>query len=292
MRLMPCWARAGPIGGAGLALPALIASVTTALTFFAITCYPLPCVAKRPAGRLLTDVQPGRLDCHPSIPMVYVSLRLLHLQEVQFDRCFPSEEGNHDAHFGLFDINVSHGAGKVIERPINDTHALAHLEGDFDLGRFLLHAAHDGLDFFWTQGRGFVTHAYKARDAGRVAYHVPTVFVHFHLDEDVTRKYTPFDGLAFTFLDFNLFFRGYHHVEDFVLHSHRLNALFDSVAHLIFVARIAVNDVPLLFLVYGNLNPFTVFACADEGTHRPYTLSPLAGQQVVALDALRGAVYA
>src|SRR5579859_5052568 len=36
IRLMPCCASAGPIGGAGLALPALIASVTTAFTFLAI----------------------------------------------------------------------------------------------------------------------------------------------------------------------------------------------------------------------------------------------------------------
>src|SRR5829696_1759188 len=36
IRLMPCCASAGPIGGAGLALPALICRVTIALTFLAI----------------------------------------------------------------------------------------------------------------------------------------------------------------------------------------------------------------------------------------------------------------
>src|SRR3990172_2863279 len=37
IRLMPCPARAGPIGGAGLAFPASIRTVTTAFNFFAIT---------------------------------------------------------------------------------------------------------------------------------------------------------------------------------------------------------------------------------------------------------------
>jgi len=34
--LMPCWARAGPTGGAGVALPAGNCSLTTATTFLAI----------------------------------------------------------------------------------------------------------------------------------------------------------------------------------------------------------------------------------------------------------------
>src|SRR6476620_2988181 len=34
MMLTPCWPRAGPTGGAGLALPALICSVTIAASFF------------------------------------------------------------------------------------------------------------------------------------------------------------------------------------------------------------------------------------------------------------------
>jgi len=36
IKLMPCWASAGPIGGAGLALPALTLSLTTTFSFFAI----------------------------------------------------------------------------------------------------------------------------------------------------------------------------------------------------------------------------------------------------------------
>src|SRR4029077_20904119 len=34
MMLTPCWPRAGPTGGAGLAMPALICSLTMAASFF------------------------------------------------------------------------------------------------------------------------------------------------------------------------------------------------------------------------------------------------------------------
>src|SRR5881397_2157541 len=34
MMLTPCWPRAGPTGGAGLAIPALICSLMTAASFF------------------------------------------------------------------------------------------------------------------------------------------------------------------------------------------------------------------------------------------------------------------
>src|SRR5262245_66671143 len=37
MRLTPCWPRAGPTGGAGLALPAGICRFTIAWTFFAVS---------------------------------------------------------------------------------------------------------------------------------------------------------------------------------------------------------------------------------------------------------------
>src|SRR5258708_28023263 len=69
---MPCCASAGPIGGAGLALPALIANVTTALTFFAIV--PLSfalhdkTVRRPPAHRCSTRAA----LCCPSIPMLYM----------------------------------------------------------------------------------------------------------------------------------------------------------------------------------------------------------------------------
>src|SRR5258707_13714516 len=69
---MPCCASAGPIGGAGLALPALIANVTTALTFFAIL--PLSfalhdkTVRRPPAHRCSTRAA----LCCPSIPMLYM----------------------------------------------------------------------------------------------------------------------------------------------------------------------------------------------------------------------------
>ncbi len=37
--LTPCWPKAGPTGGAGFALPAMICNLTIALTFFAMNNY-------------------------------------------------------------------------------------------------------------------------------------------------------------------------------------------------------------------------------------------------------------
>src|SRR5262249_17548562 len=59
MMLMPCWPRAGPIGCAGVALPAGICSLTTARTLFAM-CAPLRSLG---AGARLVDPRTG-----PSAP--------------------------------------------------------------------------------------------------------------------------------------------------------------------------------------------------------------------------------
>src|SRR6195952_3689170 len=46
MMLTPCWPRAGPTGGAGVACPAGVCSFTVVMTFFAMV--PLPSLVRRP----------------------------------------------------------------------------------------------------------------------------------------------------------------------------------------------------------------------------------------------------
>src|SRR5438105_7129784 len=73
MMFTPCWPRAGPTGGAGVALPAGICNFTWPITFLAI-------------------------------------LRLLYLQEIQFNRCRSAEDRHHDfqrAAIGIYFINVA-----------------------------------------------------------------------------------------------------------------------------------------------------------------------------------------
>src|SRR5690606_19441147 len=74
IRLMPCCARAGPIGGAGLAFPAWICKVTTALTFLAMFLFLTQCWWTRRLAQEPPAVDPY---CQP------VRSGLLDLQEVE-----------------------------------------------------------------------------------------------------------------------------------------------------------------------------------------------------------------
>src|SRR5438045_9503280 len=83
MMFTPCWPRAGPTGGAGVALPAGICSFTYPITFFAI-------------------------------------LVLFHLEEVEFDRRGPTENCHHHFQGIAVGIHVVDNAVEVGERTIVD----------------------------------------------------------------------------------------------------------------------------------------------------------------------------
>src|SRR5581483_1999876 len=195
-------------------------------------------------------------------------------------------EGHHDAHFGLLHVDVTYRADKLVKRSIDNAHALAGLERHLDLGRFRFHSPHDLVDLFRAERGWLVAHADKARHAGRVAHDVPAIFVHFHLHEDIAGKDAAFHRLAFALADLDFLFRRDDHVENFVLHPHRGDTLLDGVPHLVFVAGIAVDDVPLFFFVNRNLDPFAVLVAADKGSDRACVL---AGQRHILFAPLFGA---
>src|SRR3954471_23508839 len=74
MILTPCGPSAVPTGGAGVAFPAAICSLTIACTFFAMI------------ASLSLPVLP---------PEGGSDLQLFYLQKVEFDRCRPAEDGDH-----------------------------------------------------------------------------------------------------------------------------------------------------------------------------------------------------
>src|SRR5439155_22971564 len=98
MMLTPCWPSAGPTGGAGVALPASICSLTMALTFF----------ATRPPEAI------ARNDIRERCPSALEDAR--DLQEVQLDRRLAAKEGDQHAHLALFGVDVVHQADEVRER--------------------------------------------------------------------------------------------------------------------------------------------------------------------------------
>src|SRR5580765_7321105 len=96
MMLTPCWPSAGPTGGAGLALPAVICSFTIAWTFFAM-----------------------------SEPFDLVVLEL--------DRGEAAEDGHHHLELASFGIEVVDGPLEIDERPLDDPHLVPLLEGGLEL---------------------------------------------------------------------------------------------------------------------------------------------------------------
>src|SRR5688500_9406084 len=100
MMATPCWPSAGPIGGAGVALPAAICNLTYARIRFAIT-----------------------------VPFVVERLALsLGLQEIELDRGLAAEEGNEHLHLAPLLVDLVDLAPEVGERTVVDPHRIANLE--------------------------------------------------------------------------------------------------------------------------------------------------------------------
>src|SRR5689334_4994861 len=95
MMLTPCWPRAGPTGGEGLALPAGICSLTTAWSFF---------IAE---------------PCHRARTRSGSPLESLHLVVLELDRGRPSEDGDHDLHAAALGVHVLHHALEVHEGAVD-----------------------------------------------------------------------------------------------------------------------------------------------------------------------------
>src|SRR3990172_2811207 len=107
MMLAPCCPRAGPTGGAGVALPASSWSLMTARIFFAMWLQPL------------------------------------YLQEVQLHRRLAAEEGDQHAYLALLHVDLVHGADEVHEGAVRDADALADLKAHLDARLFGPHLAED-----------------------------------------------------------------------------------------------------------------------------------------------------
>src|SRR4051812_7451398 len=114
MMLTPCWPSAGPIGGAGLALPAGTRSLMNPLTFF-----------------IYAPWKSGLFD----------------LGKIELDRSGPAEDGKIDSQLLLLRLHFHHRAGEVGEGTLDHPHAIALLVGLAGLGprRPLGHGGADAL---------------------------------------------------------------------------------------------------------------------------------------------------
>src|SRR2546428_13055448 len=145
--LMPCGPSAVPTGGAAVALPALIWTLTTALIFFAIS----------------------------------LLHQLLDLQEVQLDRRLAAEDGHEDFDLVALGVHLVDHAVQVGERAVRHADRLPLGERDLVLGCVELDLAEARADLALGERSPLGAAADEARDAGGVAHDIPRVVAHDHL---------------------------------------------------------------------------------------------------------------
>src|SRR5690348_5645703 len=167
MMLMPCWPSAGPIGWAGVALPAGICSLTIALTRFAM-CSPLRSQGqwgsewrnRERAARALPhnrENERGRERHMPRrrAPFLYYRtgvkmpadtlrepldgnvderLHLLNLQEVKLDGGLAAKEGDEHRDLVALGMDLTDLTDELGERTVDHFDALADGEVDLRLG--------------------------------------------------------------------------------------------------------------------------------------------------------------
>src|SRR6185295_9744269 len=141
MMFTPACPRAGPTGGAGVALPAGIWSLICPTTFFMKTLSP-------------------------------ATLELFHLEEIELHRGGASENRDHHLQGVAVEVDLFDDTLEVREGTVDDTDALPALEGVLRLGLLdrLLDLVEDLIGFLLGQGDGPVAGADEARDLGRVLH--------------------------------------------------------------------------------------------------------------------------
>src|SRR5215475_12380241 len=153
MMLTPCWPRAGPTGGEGLALPAGICSFTSAWTFLAMS-------------------------------------ESLHLVVLELHRRQAPEDGHHHLELAPLGVEVVDGPLEVDEWPFDHPHLVAALEGRAQLRLLgtLLHLAEDAFDLLRRQRHRPGPRSHEPRHLGRRPHQVPGVVGQLHLHQEVARE--------------------------------------------------------------------------------------------------------
>src|SRR6266536_2913596 len=177
MMLMPCCPSAGPTGGAGVALPALHWSLTTAWTGFAIRS------SQSGAG-------------------LRAQLDRLHLQEVELDGGRAPEDAHHHFDLAPLGIDLVDDPVEGAERAVHDPHVIADAErhGRRRLAPGRLHLAEDPAHLVLLEGDRAAAGADETRHAGHVLHEVSRFVVEVHLDHDVRGERLALRGLPLAVL--------------------------------------------------------------------------------------------
>src|SRR5262245_51999962 len=214
--LTPCWPRAGPTGGAGVAAP------------------------------------PG----HCSLTLVFSSFAMsdgLHLPVLELDRGRAAEDRDDHADDALGGDRLVDHAVERFERAFLDLDGVALLEGDLHLRRLLGAALDEREEAVHLDGGERVGDAVRAdevADAGRLAHEEPDVARHLallvldHLDEDVAGVELPLAGALAARLDLRDRLDGHEDPRDHLGLAGDLQAPLEGRLHGPFAAALHPDDVP------------------------------------------------
>src|SRR5271157_5507754 len=219
MMFTPCWPRAGPTGGAGLACPAGICSLICPVIFFAI------------------------------------NLGFLHLPVLEFDRRIAAKNIDGHLQFPAFGFDLFNHAAKIQKRPVVDLDGLARFKVNLRLLRFLgfRDLRLDRGDFV----RGHRNRAVSAHDANftrRVLYKIPRLLqnpvplIHQdHVNINVARMQLAAGDGFLAAPHINHFLDRDKDLFNILAHLFRFEALFDVLLDLLLLAGQSMDDKPLAF---------------------------------------------
>src|SRR5215831_13958005 len=191
MMLICAWPRAGPTGGAGVALPAAICSFTEPVTFFAINPF---CAA---------------LDLFFDLP------------EFQLDWGRTAEDRNHDLQRLAVLVDLVDHAGKGGKRPFGDSHRLVLLKLHLQLWLVLrlTGTIDDVLHLFLGKRGGLLSSAHESGNPRRRLDHMPDMVVHVHFHQHVAGIEHAFHRILLATTNFRHRFSRNQHAPDFVFET-------------------------------------------------------------------------
>src|SRR3989338_176188 len=207
--LTPCWPSAGPIGGAGLALPAGICNFTTVFIFFAIILY------------------------------------FFHLQIIYFYGSFSAKHCYQNFNLAFLFIYGVYRSLKIFKRPVIYSYHIAHLHVHlvFRLGH--AHSLKKRIHLFFVQRNRSRSRAHESSNSRSVPYDIPGIVSDDHIHQNITRVYSFLNRFSFPADYFYLFLRGNDGAENLVFHAQRFNSLLQISDHGILIAGVSVDGVPV-----------------------------------------------
>src|SRR6516225_1130935 len=180
-------------------------------------------------------------------PLSNPNLGLFHLIEVQFHRGGTSENSDHHAQRGPIVVDFIYQARKVLEGAFIDLDGFALVKPQAGLGVLRRHFdfVYDAVNLLRSEGAGHLTGPHKPSNTGGRAHQMPTVVVHLHFNQHVSRieELGRYHLSALAHLD-DVLARN-HDLPELIREPGCLDPAAQGLRHLLLEPRIGMDDVPV-----------------------------------------------